>query len=93
MRKHNRLEVQKTAELVRIELVQLLANLGQSVDRSQALANEIIGASTSHLKSILDMPQGGSLSPYELAEMVLAQYVHQRQGHFSEESAAAMVFA
>lgn len=93
MRKHTRLEVQGMAELVKVELVHLLSSLGKSADQSQTLANEIMDASRINLKSILDMPQGGTLSPYELAEMVLAQFVHQAKGHFTEEAAVALELA
>jgi hypothetical protein len=44
-----------------------------------------------NLRTALDMPHGGALSPDELAEMMLTQYVYKRHGHYNEKSAAALV--
>jgi hypothetical protein len=91
MRKHTQAEVDRMADLVRDELVKLLISIGQRSTKSKVLANTIIKENLENLNNILDMPHGGALSPDELAEMVLSQYVYKRQGLYDEEAAAALM--
>ncbi|MEC0140931.1 hypothetical protein P4H94_29250 [Paenibacillus macerans] len=93
MIKHTQAEVLKMAELVSSELVALLLDLGQGKEKAKVIAETIIRESMDNLRATLDMPYGGTLSPYELAEMMLTQYVYKRRGHFDEEAAAAVVTA
>lgn len=93
MEKHTEGEVYRMADLVKDELIRLLISLGQSSAKSKVLANVIIKENFENLNSILDMPHGGTLSPDELAEMVLSQYVYQRKGLCNEEAAATTLLA
>ena len=88
MKKHTRVEVLKMAELIQLELVELLLDLGQAKEKANVIAGTIIREGMDHLQATLDMPYGGTLSPEELAEMMLTQFVFRRHGHFNEEAAA-----
>lgn len=91
MRKHTQVEVLRMAELVRDEMTEILIGLGQQNTRARALADSIIRDYLGSLRNILDMPYGGTLSPDELAEMMLSQYVYKHHGHNEEEAAAALI--
>jgi|HigsolmetaGSP11D_1036233.scaffolds.fasta_scaffold52583_1 DNA repair protein RadC len=91
MSKHTQDEIVKMAKLVKTELVSLLLDLGQEKERAKVIAESIIREGMDSLQATLDMPYGGTLPPDELAEMMLTQYVIRRQGHFSEEAAAAVI--
>lgn len=86
MRKHTDSELNRTAELVWLELVDLLHRLGQSNVEARSNANAILHYNFGRLKHLLNMPHGGSLSPEELAEMLLSHHIQNRQS--GEEAAA-----
>lgn len=87
MRKYTDSELKRTEELVWLELVDLLHRLGQSNLEARANANTLLQYNLERLKQILNMPHGGSLSPEELAEMLLSHHIHNCQS--GEEAAAA----
>lgn len=91
MRKHTQVEVHRMAELVRSEMVQILIGLGQRNVKAKVLADLIIRDNEESLRNILDMPHGGTLSPDELAEMMLSQYIYKHHGRDDEEAAAALI--
>jgi DNA repair protein RadC len=93
MKKHTQAEITKMVELVRSELIELLLDLGQGKEKAKVFAETIIRESMDNLQATLDMPYGGTLSPDELAEMMLTQYVYRRHGHINEEAAAAVITA
>lgn len=89
MKKHTRIEILKMAELIRADLIELLHEMGQTKD-TQRIAETILKENMTFLQKTLDMPHGGSLSPDELAEMMLAQSVERRGGHYNQEAAATL---
>jgi len=93
MKKHTRVEIIKMTELIRSDLIELLLDLGQEKETAKVIAETIIREGMDNLQVTLDMPYGGTLSPDELAEMMLTQYVIRRHGHFNEEAAAALITA
>ena len=72
--KHSLDEIHAMSELIRIDLIELLVTLGKNQKEAEVLSREITNINITWIKEILDMPHGGTLSPNEIAEILLNQY-------------------
>ena len=86
--KHSDQELEAMLILIKESLIELYGHLKLPKETShEASANKLVKVYREEINKLLDQPHGGTLSPEEIAEIILAQELYYN-GDLHEEAAA-----